>query len=215
MLNNIKLDADANSKKADLAALAKTHDIVLNPKRLRLLCIHRWVSEEPTLCEIEMFRYIGQLELKYPLDPALSEPYLELTKGYVDILNWLTWDPEYFEDPNVEDDCAAFPQIVDQFLIQRGSFVKEDPDETSLEELVSASGKLRVLDRLLVKLHKGGHRVVLFSQFAQMVDLLDDYCALRGFNYLRLTGSTNRVQRMVNLQAFNAPGSKVCLSLEP
>ena len=90
---------------------------------------------------------------------------------------------------------------------------EDDPDETSLEELVGASGKLRVLDRLLLKLHKGGHRVVLFSQFAQMVDLLDDYCRLRGFNFVRLTGMTNRVQRMVNLQAFNAPGSKVFIFL--
>jgi len=78
---------------------------------------------------------------------------------------------------------------------------------------VGASGKMRVLDRLLLKLHAKGHRVVLFSQFSSMVDLLDDYCTMRGFNFVRLTGSTNRVQRMVNLQAFNAPGSKVGLSL--
>ena len=51
---------------------------------------------------------------------------------------------------------------------------EDDPDETSLEELVGASGKLRVLDRLLLKLHAKGHRVVLFSQFSSMVDLLDD-----------------------------------------
>ena len=44
---------------------------------------------------------------------------------------------------------------------------EDDPDETSVEELVGASGKLRVLDRLLVKLHRAGHRVALFSQFAQ------------------------------------------------
>jgi SWI/SNF-related matrix-associated actin-dependent regulator of chromatin subfamily A member 5 len=60
--------------------------------------------------------------------------------------------------------------------------------------------RLQVLDRLLVKLHARGHRVVLFSQFATMIDLLDDYCTLRGWNFVRLTGSTNRVQRMVNLQ---------------
>jgi len=90
---------------------------------------------------------------------------------------------------------------------------EDDPDETSLEELVGASGKLRVLDRLLLKLIKQKHRVVLFSQFASMVDLLDDYCRLRRFNFLRLTGSTNRVQRMVNLQAFNAPDSKVFIFL--
>ena len=69
---------------------------------------------------------------------------------------------------------------------------EDDPDMTSIEELVGASGKLRVLDRLLLKLHAGGHRVVLFSQFASMVDLLDDYCKMRGWNFLRLTGSTNR-----------------------
>jgi hypothetical protein len=60
----------------------------------------------------------------------------------------------------------------------------------------------QVLDRLLVKLHARGHRVVLFSQFSAMIDLLDDYCTLRGWNFVRLTGSTNRVQRMVNLQVF-------------
>ncbi|KAH8064822.1 helicase [Aureococcus anophagefferens] len=47
-----------------------------------------------------------------------------------------------------------------------------DPDETTLEELVAASGKLRVLDRLLLKLHRNGHRVVVFSQFSSMVDIL-------------------------------------------
>jgi len=52
-----------------------------------------------------------------------------------------------------------------------------------------------------------------FSQFARMIDLLDDYCALRGFNYTRLTGATNRVQRMVNVQAFNAPASRTFLFL--
>ena len=46
-----------------------------------------------------------------------------------------------------------------------------------------------------------------------MVDLLDDYCTLRGFNFLRLTGATNRVQRMVNLQAFNAADSQVFIFL--
>ena len=35
-----------------------------------------------------------------------------------------------------------------------------------------------------------------------MVDLLDDYCTMRVFPFLRLTGTTNRAQRMVNLQAM-------------
>ncbi len=38
---------------------------------------------------------------------------------------------------------------------------------------------VQVLDRLLVKLKKAGHRVVLFSQFARMLDILEDYLRLR------------------------------------
>ncbi|KAH8084456.1 helicase [Aureococcus anophagefferens] len=88
-----------------------------------------------------------------------------------------------------------------------------DPDETTLEELVAASGKLRVLDRLLLKLHRNGHRVVVFSQFSSMVDILDDYCRLRGWSFCRLTGATNRVRRVVNVRAFNEPSSPLFIFL--
>ena len=40
-----------------------------------------------------------------------------------------------------------------------------------------------------------------------MLDILDDYCVLRGFQYCRLDGSTNRVQRMIQVARFNEPGS--------
>ena len=88
-----------------------------------------------------------------------------------------------------------------------------NPDDTTLEELVAASGKLRVLDRLLVKLYHGKHRVVVFSQFAHMVDILDDYCRLRAWPFCRLTGATNRVQRVVNVRAFNEPSSPLFIFL--
>ena len=88
-----------------------------------------------------------------------------------------------------------------------------NPDETTLEELVAASGKLRVLDRLLVKLHAASHRVVIFSQFGTMVDMLDDYCRLRGWPFCRLTGATNRVQRVVHCRAFNEPCSPLFIFL--
>ena len=90
---------------------------------------------------------------------------------------------------------------------------EEDPDTTPLEDLVAASGKLRLLDRLLVKLHKGNHRCVLFSQFRMQLDILTDYCALRGWRHTRLDGATNRVQRTVNVNSFNAPGSRLFVFL--
>jgi SNF2 family DNA or RNA helicase len=42
-------------------------------------------------------------------------------------------------------------------------------------------GKLSVLDRLLSKLKARGHRVVLFSQFTMMLDILGDYLEQAGY----------------------------------
>ncbi|KAJ1453700.1 SNF2 family N-terminal domain-containing protein [Pelagophyceae sp. CCMP2097] len=89
-------------------------------------------------------------------------------------------------------------------------FEGADPNPGNTDEtLVEASGKLHVLDRLLAKLLGGGHRAVVFSQFTQTLDLIEDVLRFRGYEFLRLDGSTNRVQRNVNIQAFNAPSSKV------
>lgn len=40
-------------------------------------------------------------------------------------------------------------------------------------ELVNASGKMMVLDRLLRELLKRGHRVLVFSQFVTMLDIIE------------------------------------------
>jgi len=80
-------------------------------------------------------------------------------------------------------------------------------DGVPIEDLISASGKLAVLDRMLQKLKEGGHRVVLFSQFTSMLDILQDFLTLRGYTYARLDGSTNRVQRSIDIAAFNRPDS--------
>ena len=80
-------------------------------------------------------------------------------------------------------------------------------DGVTLEEMVEASGKLSVLDRILTKLKENGHRVVIFSQFTTMLDILSDFLALRGHKYARLDGSTNRVQRSIDIASFNRPNS--------
>jgi SWI/SNF-related matrix-associated actin-dependent regulator of chromatin subfamily A member 5 len=85
-------------------------------------------------------------------------------------------------------------------------FAEADPGYTT-EALVQASGKLQVLDRMLYKLQAAGHRCVIFSQFTMVLDILDDYLNMRGFQFCRLDGSTNRVQRQVDINSFNAPSS--------
>lgn len=82
-----------------------------------------------------------------------------------------------------------------------------DFDGNTSEDIVTASGKMMVLDQLLRKLKEKGHRVVLFSQFNTMLDIIEDYLNMRGYKYRRLDGSTNRVQRRIDISLFNRPGS--------
>lgn len=86
-------------------------------------------------------------------------------------------------------------------------FAERDIESTSLEELIATSGKLAVLDKLLLSLFNGGHRTCIFSQFTSMLNILEDYCALRGWRHVRFDGSTPRAQRNHIINQFNAPGS--------
>lgn len=83
----------------------------------------------------------------------------------------------------------------------------EDKDTTTMEDLVSASGKLTVLDMILRGLFRDNHRVVLFSQFTMTLDIIEDYCIERGWKYGRLDGSVNRANRNFLVNAFNCPES--------
>lgn len=51
------------------------------------------------------------------------------------------------------------------------------------ERLVQACGKMKLLDRLLPRLHAGGHKVLIFSQMTQMLGILEDYLLLRNIGY--------------------------------
>ncbi|XP_050891611.1 probable ATP-dependent DNA helicase CHR12 isoform X3 [Lathyrus oleraceus] len=75
------------------------------------------------------------------------------------------------------------------------------------EEIVRASGKFELLDRLLPKLRRAGHRVLLFSQMTRLMDTLEVYLRLHDFKYLRLDGSTKTEERGSLLRKFNAPDS--------
>jgi len=49
--------------------------------------------------------------------------------------------------------------------------------------LVKSSGKLILLDKLLLRLKEAGHRVLIFSQMVRMLDILAEYMQLRRFGF--------------------------------
>ncbi|XP_057198080.1 lymphoid-specific helicase [Triplophysa rosa] len=71
------------------------------------------------------------------------------------------------------------------------------------EQLVETSGKFLVLDRMLPELKKRGHKVLMFSQMTSILDVLMDYCYLRGYKYSRLDGSMSYADRDENMKKFS------------
>lgn len=53
-------------------------------------------------------------------------------------------------------------------------------------DLIPESGKLKTLDELLPKLKEEGHRILIFSQFTMVLDILTEYLTLRNHRHYRL-----------------------------
>ena len=72
------------------------------------------------------------------------------------------------------------------------------------ETIVTSSGKMLLLDRLLPTLFARGHKVLIFSQFKTQLDILEDYCtALRNWPVCRIDGGVAQDDRRAQIHAFN------------
>ncbi|XP_030825592.1 chromodomain-helicase-DNA-binding protein 1-like [Camarhynchus parvulus] len=89
--------------------------------------------------------------------------------------------------------CVAHPYLFNG--------VEPEPFEIG-DHIVEASGKMCLLDKLLSFLYAGGHRVLLFSQMTQLLDILQDYMDYRGYSYERLDGSVRGEERHLAIKNF-------------
>ncbi|XP_019087304.1 PREDICTED: CHD3-type chromatin-remodeling factor CHR7-like [Camelina sativa] len=84
------------------------------------------------------------------------------------------------------------------------TFVNADED---FKQLLEASGKLQLLDKMMVKLKEQGHRVLIYSQFQRTLDLFQDYCSYKNWSYERIDGKVDGAERQVRIDRFNAENS--------
>ena len=76
-------------------------------------------------------------------------------------------------------------------------------EEIDLRGLVDSSGKMVLIDKLLPKLLKGHHKVLIFSQWTKILDLLEDYLRYKHYNYERIDGSVKSDARQTSIDKFN------------
>ncbi|KAF9431688.1 putative DNA helicase ino80 [Entomortierella beljakovae] len=105
--------------------------------------------------------------------------------------------PDYMTEADHQADVAP---LMDLWHVNSGRGLLGEPSLSSMgystievpqmKQLIMDSGKLAVLDKLLVELKAGGHRVLVYFQMTKMIDLMEEYLTYRQYKYLRLDGSS-------------------------
>ncbi len=140
----------------------------------------------PPKKEIHVYTGLTDLQVSIYKSLLLKRPISEDAKSSMNILMQLR-------------KCCNHPYLFEGI---------EDPTLDPMgEHLIQKSGKLIILDKLLKKLY-GGHQVLVFSQFTTMLDIIEDYLRLRGYEYCRIDGNTFIEDRETQLDEFIAPDSK-------
>ncbi|KAF5010014.1 hypothetical protein FDECE_3793 [Fusarium decemcellulare] len=100
--------------------------------------------------------------------------------------------------------CLCHPFMYSEAIEERHH------DPTVLHRnLVEASAKLLLLEVMLPKLKERGHRVLIFSQFLQQLDIIEDFLGGLNYDYRRLDGSIGSLEKQRRIDAFNAPDSPI------
>eukprot|EP00477_Mikrocytos_mackini_P001052 GAHX01001129.1.p1 GENE.GAHX01001129.1~~GAHX01001129.1.p1 ORF type:complete len:1479 (-),score=304.22 GAHX01001129.1:45-4436(-) len=101
--------------------------------------------------------------------------------------------------------CCNHPWLI------KGTEEKDTIDiktnEEYINKLIETSGKMVLLAKLLPKLKKEGHRVLLFSQMKGVLDIIEKILYTSGYLFERLDGNTRGNERQRSVDRFCAPNS--------
>ncbi|KAL5001929.1 hypothetical protein BDV10DRAFT_140305 [Aspergillus recurvatus] len=98
--------------------------------------------------------------------------------------------------------CLCHPFIYSKAIEER----TDDPD-VAHRNLVDAAGKLQLLELMLPKLQARGHRVLVFSQFLESLDVMEDFLDGLGLHHRRLDGRMTSLEKQKMIDDYNAENS--------
>lgn len=186
--NNSSNDNDNKQDRNDV--VQQLHQI-LNPFILRRV---KSEVEKLLLPKIETNLYIKMSEMQKDWYRRLLEKDIDAVNGVVGKREGKT---RLLNIVMQLRKCCNHPYLFDG--------AEPGPPYTTDEHLVFNAGKMIVLDKLLTKFKKEGSRVLIFSQMSRLLDILEDYCYLRDYQYCRIDGSTSHEDRISAIDEYNAP----------
>ncbi|XP_069379722.1 SWI/SNF-related matrix-associated actin-dependent regulator of chromatin subfamily A containing DEAD/H box 1A [Paralichthys olivaceus] len=153
------------------------------------------IGEKRELCNVMM-----QLR-KMANHPLLHRQYFT-TEKLKAMSKLMLKEPTHFDADAalIQEDMEVMSDFELHRLCQQYSTISSYQLENNL---LLDSGKFHYLKELLASLKKKGDRVVLFSQFTMMLDIVEVLLKHHKHRYVRLDGSTPIADRIVLIDEFN------------
>jgi len=181
-----------NSDQDQEVVVQQLHD-VLNPFLLRRI---KADVEKSLLPKIETNVYVGMTDMQIKWYKSLLEKDIDAVNGAVGKREGKT---RLLNIVMQLRKCCNHPYLFEG--------AEPGPPYTTDEHLVYNAGKMIVLDKLLKRLKEKGSRVLIFSQMSRLLDILEDYCFFREYEYCRIDGSTSHEERIEAIDEYNKPDS--------
>ncbi|SCV05044.1 LANO_0G17238g1_1 [Lachancea nothofagi CBS 11611] len=185
---------EQNNSDEDQEVVVQQLHTVLSPFLLRRL---KSEVETSLLPKIETNLYVGMAQMQIQWYKSLLEKDLDAVNGAIGKREGST---RLLNIVMQLRKCCNHPYLFEG--------AEPGPPYTTEEHLVYNAGKMIVLDKLLKKKKEAGSRVLIFSQMSRLLDILEDYCFFRDYDYCRIDGSTSHEDRIEAIDQFNEPDSK-------
>ncbi|KAF9531634.1 P-loop containing nucleoside triphosphate hydrolase protein [Crepidotus variabilis] len=158
-----------------------------------------WYYRLLTRMDTMELKHIFQTEDSLKLDEGRREVYshlqsqvmsqsAETSRQYKRLMNLLMQLRQLCDHPYLLRDCEPDPYYIG-------------------EHIVASSSKVVAVDKLLKDLLPKGEKVLIFSQWTGMLDVMEDFMHLRNIPYARLDGSTPRPRRTLDIKLFQKENS--------
>ncbi|KAK1742140.1 RAD54-like protein [Skeletonema marinoi] len=102
-------------------------------------------------------------------------------------------------------DGSMHPSLHDDSSSSDDEFYEED------DAIADQSGKLQVLSKILPLWKQQGHKVIIFTQWRKMLDIIERFSNMQGWKYARMDGNTNVAARQRLVDNFNNDENYFCM----
>ncbi len=178
-------------------------------KRIRPFLLRRMKKE--VLDELP-----DKIELKYTAE--MTKEQNKLYQSYLYMLRDQIYGKDTLIDSRLSDDIQEMPlsdKLPNRLMIlsalTRLRQICCHPS-SFLEDYHGGSGKYSLLmEELLPDLLKSGHRILIFSQFTSILEIIAAGLEKQGIGFYRLEGSTTLEERRNRVEAFNRGGHDIFL----